>query len=373
MLRQAASVLITWWVFLLSAVDIAKTKAAAERRQPSGRASLLTRSGWGIATALLLLLLVELAMHSDSVVQNYRAVFGAARAMDKAMYVEAHPPQLLLLGNSRTDNGFVPRLIAPALGLDPESGVFNLGVPGSNMMVLHGIAKRLADAGLLGEGGIRQVLISLDETEFQNEDGLNLGIFFGDRATLWEEGDYKAFFGSVLRLWGYAGNLKGLREPGTLERFIEASVGEREPWGGSAAQSLGYRAGVRNKFQTDEQLRRQAASTELPPDDAQIRWLWRTIDLLRAHQVQVAVLYPPLLNRQVSLIGGSGASGAAYAAIGEALRDQGIPTLTAGATGPGEVAHFANAGHLNAAGGEFYSKALVAELKALWYPAERGQ
>ena len=336
----------------------------------NGSRRLLTRSGWGVGTALLLILLVEFSLHIDAVVQNYRAVFGAARAMDKVMYVEAHPPQLLLLGNSRTDNGFDPRLIAPALGLDAESGVFNLGIPGSNMMVLHGVATRLADAGLLGDGGIREVLISLDETEFQHEDGLNLGVFFGDRTTLWEEGDYKALFGSVLRLWGYAGNIKGLREPGTLQRFIEASVGEREPWGGGAAENLGYRAGVRNKFQTDEQLRRQEASTEQPPDDAQVRWLWRTLDLLRAHQVQVAVLYPPLLNRQVSFIDGAGPSGSAYLEIGNDLRQRGIPVLTVGATGTGELEHFANAGHLNAAGGRFYSRALVSELKALWYPAE---
>jgi len=330
----------------------------------------LTRAGLGLITALVLLGLVELALHQDSVAQRYRSVFSAGRAIDKIMHVEQHPPKLLLLGNSRVDNDFDPHVIAPLLGMDPRGDVFNLGIPGANMMILHGVLTRLDQAGLLGPGQIEKLVIDLDEISFQAQDSLHLGVFLADRDSLLEEGQYAALFSSWLRLWGYAANLKGLREPGSLQRFIAASLGPVEPWGGATEDNLGYRAGVRNKFQDDQQLRRQHALAAQAPDPAQQRWLWRIIELLETRGVDIAVVYPPLLDRQVSFLGGRGAIARSYQAMAAELSARGIPQLTAGAHGPGNVVDFANAGHLNARGGKKYSRALARELRSVWdsYP-----
>lgn len=324
-----------------------------------------TRSGLGLLTAIILLGLVEAALHQDAIVQRYRAVFGAARAVDKIAHIKAQPPKLLLLGNSRIDNDFNPRIIAPILGLDPDREVFNLGIPGANMMGLHGALSKLDRAGLLGPGRIEQLVIGLDEISFQPQDILNLGVFLADRDSLMEEGQYAALFSSWLRLWGYANNIKGLREPGSLQRFIEASRGPLEPWGGAVADNLGYRAGVRNKFQNDDQLRRQRVLAAQAPAPAQQRWLWRIIDLLDAREVQLAVVYPPLLDRQVSFLSGSGRIADSYHAMAAELSARGIPQLTAGALGPRDVRDFANPGHLNARGGSKYSRALARELRTL--------
>jgi len=70
--------------------------------------------GLGAAFALFLLLVPEAMLHTDGFFYRYRAVFAAGRAMDKLRYVEATVPTLLIVGNSRVDNGFDPGAIADA-------------------------------------------------------------------------------------------------------------------------------------------------------------------------------------------------------------------------------------------------------------------
>lgn len=337
-----------------------------------GWARLWYASGFGLLTGLVLLGLVECALHQDRVMQRYRAVFGVGRAIDKVLHVEAHSPRLLLLGNSRMDNGFDPKVIAPMLGMDDPYDVFNLGIPGANLNILYGVMDRLDGRRLLGPPAIEKVVIELDETEFQDDDSLNLGVFLSDRGTLLGQRDYSTWCKTWLRLWGYAPNLKGLREPGSLERFAYASVGEVEAWGGAAKDNLGYRPGVRDRFQTLEQLQRQDAYTRRPPSETQTRLLWQLLDLLEARGVESAILYPPLLNRKVAMLPGEAGEENPYREIARALRRRGVPQLTAGAHGPGDVADFANAGHLNDRGGRRYSRALGEELRGLWGTEQAG-
>lgn len=327
----------------------------------------MTRSGMGLLTAIVLLAGVEIGLHQDDIVARYAAVFGAGRAMEKVLYLESAPPQLLLLGNSRMDNGFDPRQIAPALGLAPDR-VFNLGIPGANMAILYGIVARLDTNSLLGGNGITAAVLELDESELLNDDSLNLRVFFANRDALLQEHDFAALAETWLRLWGYAPNIKGLRDPGPLQKFIQASAGYLPPWGGPARDNLGYRAGIRDKFQTVEQLRRQQAGSSVAPAAKQLRYLWRLLDLLESRGVRVAVLYPPLLNRKVSFLPGTGSLGSPHRQIAAELADRGIAQLAVGADGPEMVEDFANAGHLNADGGRRYSQVLGRELSALWGP-----
>src|SRR5258705_10973381 len=87
--------------------------------------------GLGAAFALLLWLAAEAALHTDEFSYRYRAVFAAGRAMDKLNYVEANTPTLLIVGNSRVDNGFDPGAIASRLSVENRGQVFNFGLPGS--------------------------------------------------------------------------------------------------------------------------------------------------------------------------------------------------------------------------------------------------
>jgi len=73
----------------------------------------LGKSFW---VAALIILCVELALHSESIMHRYRSVFAVGRAIDKLHYVERHPPRLLFIGNSRIDNGIDPRAISHAFG-----------------------------------------------------------------------------------------------------------------------------------------------------------------------------------------------------------------------------------------------------------------
>src|SRR5512139_3017524 len=199
----------------------------------------LGKSFW---LAALVLLCVELALHSEAVMQRYRSVFAVGRAMDKLHYVEREPPQVLFLGNSRTDNGVDPRAVSHVLGR-PDSYSFNLGLPGANLLTYHGIVMRLNARGALGIRGTHTVVLGLDESALQEDTSLGYVGFLADRTALWESGRYQDWLGSYLRLWSYSANLRQLREPDKLARFVEASSRQIDPVGGSAAAHLGYRAG----------------------------------------------------------------------------------------------------------------------------------
>src|SRR5574340_1510929 len=94
---------------------------------------------------------------------RYRAVFAQGRAYDKLCEVERPPPQILFIGNSRTDNGIDPLAVERSAPGHFLRG-FNLGLPGANAIVYHGEIRRLDGRGLLGNMAIHTVVLGLDES-----------------------------------------------------------------------------------------------------------------------------------------------------------------------------------------------------------------
>ena len=272
--------------------------------------------GAGTLVALLLLLGVESLFHTDAFMNKYRSVFASGRAMEKLMYAESRIPSIVIAGNSRIDNGFNPAVIEKAL---PSEHVLNMGVPGANARIMYGMFARLDKQGLLGEKGIKKVILGLDESLFQTDDSLAYSVFFADRAAMWGNGEYRDLVGSIIRLWGYADNLKQLKEPAKAVRFLEASVADVEAWGGAVKQNHGYRAAASGEFQNIEQLMRQEAGSQNPPDPVVEAYFWRLLELLQRRQVDVAVLFPPLLTREVLFLGDGHASARPYLEIRKKL------------------------------------------------------
>jgi hypothetical protein len=317
----------------------------------------LGRSFW---FALFIILGVEWALHSDAVMTRYRSVFAVGRAMDKLSYVEAQPPGVLFMGNSRVDNGIDPLVISHVLG-EPADSCFNLGLPGSNVLTWHGMVERLEGQGLLGTGGIHTVVMGLDESALQDDNSLGYVAFFADRAALLEAGRYRDWLGSIMRLWSYSANLRELREPDKALRFIEASIRQVDPVGGAAAAHLGYRAGF-GAAQNQAQVEQQEQAALLPPTPSMVGFLWRTVDRLQAQGVRVFVIIPPLRDRG-SAFYDSSVSAAPYRALLAQLQHRGVTVLPA-STGfvPGD---FINAGHLNNVGAQRYSADVGRQLSAL--------
>lgn len=305
-------------------------------------------SGQAAWIALALLLCFELALHSDAVLQRYRAVFAVGRAIDKVAYVEHMHPALLILGNSRADNGIVPAIMVGSTDIR----AFNLGMPGANALVLEGVTERLlaADTPVPAD-----VFITLDETLFQHEDSLGYYGFLASREALFKAGFNAELFGSVLRTWYYAGNLRQLREPDKLLRFAQATLGDVDPIGGSAAQTLGYRAGFKGRFQNRAQLMAQEAGTRAPPDARMVEALLATVDRLHHAGARVHLISTPLFGR-TSAFGPDAAPGP-YADLMPQLEARGghwleVPRPELDAD------HFADPGHLNDSGARLYSAAL---------------
>jgi hypothetical protein len=309
--------------------------------------------------AVLLTTLVELALHSETVMFQYRAVFAVGRAYDKLFEVERHPPHALFLGNSRTDNGIDPRAVDQVWSGAPLPS-FNLGLPGANAIVYHGEIRRLDARGLLGRAAIQTVVLGLDESALQEDDSLGYIDFLADRRALWEAGRYRDWLGSLLRLWSYSGNLRQLREPDKAWRFIEASVRSLDPVGGAAARYRGYRAGF-GAAQNETQVARQERSAMQPPAPAAEAFLWRTIDLLQSRGVRVFVTLPPLRDRSSAFVD-IHPEAAPYRALLARLQQRGVIVLTT-PTGFG-FDDFVNAGHLNDRGAQRYSAELGRQLAA---------
>ena len=280
--------------------------------------------------------------------------------MDKVHYVEEHPPHLLFVGNSRTDNGIDPRTVDHILG-QPESYSFNLGLPGSNLLAWNGIAKRLDARKLLGIHGINTVVLGLDESALQDNDSLGYVGFFADRAMLWKSGRYQDWLGSYLKLWSYSGNLRELREPGKAIRFIEATVRSIDPIGGAAAKYRGYRAGF-GAAQNEAQVVRQENAAQLPPSAAVEAFLWDAIALLQSRGVRVFVTIPPLRDRPSAYFDSSPAA-APYRALLAHLRQRGVILLSTPANF--EPSEFVNSGHLDDRGAQRYSTDLGHQLAEL--------
>lgn len=302
------------------------------------------------------LLLFELALHSDAVLWRYRSVFAAGRATDKLRWVQTHRPSVLIAGNSRIDNGVDPLTVGAEIGQAPGQ-VFNFGIPGANAIVWEGLIRRLERDGQLGPGGIQTVVLGLDETFFQHEDSLGYYGFFAARETLFDTGLYAAGFGSWMRLWYYAPNLRQLHEPEKALRFLQASVSAVEPVGGGADEHKGYRAGMSHGFQTAEQLKRQEAGTRNPPHPGVLTAFHAMIKRLQQHQVRVFVTATPLLARASALLDTDSPQAAPYRALLAQLQAQGIAMLHAD-IGHLEAQDFADAGHLNDRGAQTFSHAL---------------
>lgn len=316
----------------------------------------------------LLLLAVELSLHTDAFLHRYRSVFAAGRALDKTLYAQAQCPPMLLLGNSRADNAFDPRTIGTQLSFPIEREAFNLGVPGADSRVLAGIVDRIDAAGCLRAGGVRYVVLSLDEALIQAIDSLGQEVFFAGLSRMWSDGQYHDAFRSLLRLYGYATNFRQLREPGSLLRFLTATFVDTDPVGGGASLHLGYRAGF-GGLQDNQSALRQEAGSLAPPDKANTRNLWRMLDLLKARGVNVAVVYPPLLGREVLYLSAPTAEAAPYHAIEAELRRRSIPVVVLDEAGVRDPAEFVNAGHLNDSGAQRYSRLLAQSLNRIWRAA----
>jgi hypothetical protein len=324
------------------------------------RLRVLPGLGGAFWFAVLIVLGVELMLHSDAVLQRYRSVFAVGRAMDKLQFVEYQPPHVLFIGNSRTDNGIDPRTVSHALG-HPAPYTFNLGLPGTNLLTWHGIAERLDQHGLLGATGIHTVVLGLDESALQDDNSLGYVSFFADRSALLQTGRYQDWLGSILRLWSYSSNLRQLREPEKALRFIEASTGQVDPVGGAAAAHLGYRAGF-GAAQNQAQVAQQEDAAHQPPSAIAVDFLWRTVNRLKAEGVQVFIIVPPLRDRG-SAFYDSSVSAAPYHTLLTQLQHRGVTVLPA-PTGfvPSD---FINAGHLNNVGAQRYSADVGRQLRAL--------
>lgn len=309
--------------------------------------------------AVLIVACVELALHSDAVLQRYRSIFAVGRAFDKLADVERQPPRVLIVGNSRADNGIDPRAIGDAAGR-PAAHYYNLGLPGANVVTYHGEIKRLDARGLFGRQKIDTVVLALDESALQDEQSLGYVAFLAERSALWRAERYRDWLGSHVHLWSYNANLRQLREPDKLSRFVEASFSDVEAMGGSTAIHLGYRAGfgTRNTAQALAQER----AARLPPAAYAEPFLWDMVDLLQRRGVRVLVTVPPLRDR-VSAFYSLGREADPYRAVLARIRQRGIAVL------PEPVGYrhyeFIDAGHLNDIGARRYSQELGRHLQAL--------
>ena len=241
-----------------------------------GATRSLNWPGRGLLVAVLILALAETGLHGDGFLYRFRSVFAAGRALEKIRYVETHDPELLILGNSRADNGFDPRTVVHATQLELPRGAFNLGLPGADARVLDGVVERLDRAGKFGPQGVRYVVLSLDEALVQPIDSLGQEVFFADPRLEWADGQYRDALRSVIRLYGYSANLAQLREPAVLTRFVQAMFHDSDPVGGAAREHLGYRAGF-GGLQDAQAARLQDTEAVAPPSPVNER---RLLDLL---------------------------------------------------------------------------------------------
>ncbi len=325
---------------------------------------LIARPGLGLVFALLFLLCAEAALHTDAFLYRYRSVFAAGRAMDKIRFIESNAPSVLIVGDSRVDNAFDPGVIARQWGFENHGRIFNFGIPGSDARTLFGVLTRLDREQRLGPPQILAVVIGLDEGYLQPADALGYEIF-ADRITMIEKGEYRDLLRSLLRLWGFADNLKELREPAKLERFIAASRGTVEPIGGGAAEFAGYRAGF-GGLQDASQIMLQEAGSKNPPDPTRVDYLNRCLELLRKRDVRVAIVFPPLLNREVLYVSPGDPAAKPYLTVATELRAQGLRLIDLGAGATRHPDEFINAGHLNDQGAKRFSVLLADQLAALW-------
>ena len=317
----------------------------------------------GIVTAILIVFGVELYLHNDDFLDRYRSVFAVGRAADKVAYVARTQPSIVLLGNSRVDNGISPVAVSAVIGKE-TTGVFNLGIPGQNTRVLSGVVRELESRGALTATRMKYVLIGLDPTLFSLDDELNYSVFLADRWEMASAGEYSELAASIFRLWGYSSNLKGLREPGRMRDFIAATLTDREPWGGSLRDNLGYRA---KKEEMTEPERKTVPEDTLPKplDPKALAYLSNAVRRLLSHDMRVGVFFPPQYGRKNDFEKRDAAY-EQYRIVLADLRRRGVEILHIENSDTYAASLFSDPGHLNEAGAKRYSTSLARAMKETW-------
>jgi len=323
----------------------------------------VTASGKGVIIGLLVLLGVELYLHNDDFLHRYRSVFAVGRAANKIAYVIKMQPAIVFMGNSRVDNGIVPEVVSTTLNLR-RGEVFNLGIPGQNTRVLSGVVRNLERRGVLSALQLRYVMIGLDASLFSLEDDLNYSVFLADRWQMAAAGEYRDLFSSLLRLWGFSLNLKGLREPARMQDFIAATLMDREPWGGSVLDNLGHRSNQERlpPAQRDE-VPNQGAPTEL---DVRARtYLLTALDQLLARGVNVGVFFTPQYDRS-NEFERSGPGHDSYRQLLIDIQARGVELFQVSDMDAYGADLFSDPGHLNEDGAQRYSTALAQAMHSRW-------
>ena len=325
----------------------------------------VTASGKGVIIGLLVLLGVELYLHNDDFLHRYRSVFAVGRAADKITHVVKMQPTIVFMGNSRVDNGVAPELVSSILNLRREE-VFNLGMPGQTTRVLSGVVRELERRGALSAAQLQCVMIGLDATLFDGVDELNYSVFFADRWEMAAAGEYRDLLSSVFRLWGFSPNLKGLREPARIQDFFAATLTDRDPWGGSVQDNLGFRA-------KHERLT-PAQSKEVPdqeaPEALDIRtrvYLLSALDRLLARGISVGVFFTPQYRRS-NEFEWKGTGNDTYRQLLADIQARGVALIHVADMETYGADLFSNPDHLNEEGARRYSTAL-AQAMSSWCPA----
>ncbi len=319
--------------------------------------------GKGVLIGLAVLLGVEFYLHSDAFLHRYRSVFAVGRAADKIVYVAKRQPNVVFIGNSRVDNGISPQSVANALHLDKDE-VFNLGIPGQNTRVLYGVVKEMESRGAFSAGQIQFVLIGLDETLFSPDDELKYSLFFADSWKMLTNGEYLDLLGSVFRLWGYSVNLKGLREPARMQDFLLATVTDREPWGGSVRENLGYRA----KKNTLKQSQREVAGEQGQPSPLEAEageYLLGAIDRLMSHDIRVGVFFTPRYGR-INAFEMPGKVSDTYNELLREMQKRGVAMFHVDDAKTYDGDLYSDPGHLNEEGAGRYSAAVARVMRDHW-------
>jgi len=270
-------------------------------------------------------------------------------------------PAIVFMGNSRVDNGISPEVVSSTLNMN-QGEVFNLGIPGQNTRVLSGVVRELEHRGALSAVQLQCVMIGLDATLFYPVDSLNYSIFLADRWEMAAAGEYRDLFSSVFRLWGFSPNLKGLREPARIQGFIAATLTDREPWGGSVRDNLGFRA---------KQERLTSAQIKAVPDqgtpetlDIQARaYLLAAIDRLVARGISVGVFFTPQYRRSNGFEW-SGSDNDTYRQLLADIQTRGVALVHVADMDTYGADLFANPGHLNEEGARRYSTALAQAMRS---------